>query len=72
MVSGYVMIVNLNVTQNFLRRIIMSDCLYVFGSLLAFVGGINIYTNSSLLSGIIMLGIGGVIIYCGYLSKGLD
>jgi hypothetical protein len=55
-----------------LRRIIMSDCLYVFGSLLAFVGGINIYTNSSLLSGIIMLGIGGVIMYCGYLSRGLD
>ena len=50
----------------------MSDCLYVFGSLMIFVGGLNIYTNSSLLSGIIMLGLGGFIMYCGYLSKGLD
>jgi len=50
----------------------MSDCLYVFGSLLAFVGGLHIYTNSSILSGIIMLAFGGLIMYCGYLAKGLD
>jgi len=53
----------------------MRDCLYIFGSLITFVGGINIYTSSSFtsaISGIIMLTIGILIMYCGYLSEGMD
>ena len=50
----------------------MRDCLYIFGGLLTFVGVINIYTSSSFLGGIIMLGLGGLLIYCGYLSRGMD
>jgi len=52
----------------------MHDCLYIFGSLITFVGGINIYTSSSFtstISGIIMLTIGILIMYCGYLLEGV-
>ena len=53
----------------------MSDALYMFGGFVAFIGFIKImdnYTEWSLLLGIIMLGIGGVIMYGGYLTRGLD
>ena len=53
----------------------MSSALYMFGSFVAFIGFIKImdnYTEWSLLLGIIMLGIGGVIMYGGYLTRGLD
>jgi hypothetical protein len=53
----------------------MSSALYMFGGFVAFIGFIKImdnYTEWSLLLGIIMLGTGGVIMYGGYLTRGLD